>query len=90
MMFRSLSGSRADYHYLRLVVVSDFDEWKVLVVGPDVSIHGARQFSLAKAQEHALTIAKTFINDRRHEDLPVLPEVEWTDTGASDWLKWQA
>ncbi len=89
-MFRALTGFRADYHYLRLLVVSDFDEWKVLVVGPDVTIHGSRQFAQAKAKDHALIIARTFIHEQQHQELPEIPEVEWKDTQSSDWLKWQA
>ena len=55
-MFRSLSGYKSNYHYLKLLVVSDFDEWKVLVEGPGVTIQGSRQFTPAKAQDHAVSI----------------------------------
>ena len=33
-MFRPLSGYKAQYHYLTLVVAGDFDEWRVLAMGP--------------------------------------------------------
>ena len=75
-MFRSLSGFRAEYFDLRLLVVSDFDEWKVLVIGPDTTIHGARQFTQGKAQDHALAIARAYIHEEKHQDLPDPPEVQ--------------
>ena len=33
-MFRSMSGFKAHYHYLTLLVISEFNEWRVLVYGP--------------------------------------------------------
>jgi hypothetical protein len=88
-VYRSLSGYKAQYHYLTLVVVSELNEWKVLEYGPGVIIHGTRQFSEAKAKEHALVVARDYIHDQKHEELPVLPEVEWSPAGHDDWLVWR-
>ena len=85
-MLRSLNGFKAKYHYLDLVVVSEFDEWRVVVHAPNVVLQGQRQFREAKAKEHALALAKQLIHEMRNEDLPVLPEVEWQPTGQQDWL----
>ncbi len=85
-MFRSISGFKAHYHSLTLVIVREFDEWKVLLYGPDTTIHGTRQFAEAKAKEHALKLARDYIHERKHEDLPLLETVEWAPTGDNDWL----
>ena len=47
-MFRSMSGFKAQYHYLTLLVISEFNDWRVLLYGPSMTIHGSRQFSEAK------------------------------------------
>jgi hypothetical protein len=53
-----------------------------------MTIHGTRQFSEAKAREHALALAQSYVHERRHEDQPVLPEVEWQAAAPEDWLVW--
>ena len=83
-----MSGVKARYHYLTIYVVSEFNEWRVLVLGPSTTIHGTRQFTDAKAKEHALTVARSYIHDQKHEDLPVLPEVTWVPTDPEEWLVW--
>jgi hypothetical protein len=55
-----------------------------------VTIHGTRQFGEAKAKQHAMEIAGKYLHEEKHEDLPALPELEWTPTGPSDWLTWRA
>jgi hypothetical protein len=85
-MLRSLSGFRAQYHYLSLVVVSEFDEWRVVVHAPDVIVQGQRQYKEAKAKEHALALAKQFVHELKQDTLPELPDVEWAPTGPQDWL----
>jgi hypothetical protein len=85
-MFRSFAGFKAHYHYLTLLAVAEFDEWKVLVYGPDVTIHGRRQFGEAKAKDHAANIAKSYVHQRKQEELPELPELQWTSTTTDDWL----
>jgi len=87
-MFRSMSGFKAQYHYLTLLVISEFNEWRVLIYGPATTIHGTHQFSEAKAKEHAMAVARAYIHDQKHEELPVLPEMTWVPTGPEDWLVW--
>jgi hypothetical protein len=87
-MFRAMSGYKAQYHDLTLVAVSAFNEWKVLVYGPGVTVHGSPQFSEAKAKEHAIAAANGYLHDRKHEEMPADATVEWTPTAADDWLNW--
>ena len=89
-MFVSRSGVKAQYHNLVLLAVSEFDEWKVLVYGPGVTIHGTRQFGEPKAKEHALAIAQHYVHEEKKQDLPVLSSVEWTPTDHDDWLLFRA
>jgi len=89
-MFRSMSGFKGQYHYLTLLLVSEFNEWRVLLYGPRGVIHGTRQFSEAKAKEHALAVAQHFVHDYKHENLPVLERTEWAPTDEDDWLIWTA
>ena len=83
-MFRTMSGFRAQYHYLTLLVISEFNEWRVLLYGPEMTIHGVRQFSEAKAKEHAMAVARAYICDRKHDALPDVAEVTWVPTAAAD------
>ena len=87
-MFRAMSGFKAQYHYLTVYVVSEFNEWRVLIYGPATTIHGTRQFSEAKAKEHAMAVARSYIHDQKHDELPVLPAMTWVPTGPEDWLVW--
>ena len=83
-----MSGFKAQYHYLTLLVISEFNEWRVLLYGPSMTIHGTRQFSEAKAKEHAIVVARSYIHDQKHEELPVLAEVTWVPATADDWVIW--
>lgn len=86
-MFRSLSGFKTQYQSLTLVAVSEFDEWKVLIYGPEVTIHGARQFGEVKAKEHALAMAQLYFSEVKQEPAAdPAPVLEWIRTGPSDWL----
>ena len=87
-MFRSMSGVKAHYRDLTLLVISEFNEWKVIVQSPHSTIHGTRQFSEAKAKEHALAVAQAYLQDRRHEDLPDAAELTWEPAAADDVLVW--
>ncbi len=89
-MLRSLGGYQAQYHYLTLLVVSEFNEWKVLAVAPGVTIHGQRQFSEAKAKDHAFALAKEYIHKFKQESLPELPEVVWQAAAPENWLVYHA
>jgi len=88
-MFRSATGFKAQYHYLTLLVASDFDEWRIVLTGPGFTIHGHRQFNEAKAKQHALAIAENYFQQEKREDLPVLPQVDWTPLQAGEWLNWR-
>lgn len=87
-MFRAMCGSRAPYHYLTLLVVPEFNEWKVLLHGSAVTIQGSRQFSEAGAKEQAVTIARQYVHEHMHEQLPILTDVEWVKATHDDWLVW--
>jgi hypothetical protein len=88
-VFTSLNGSKAQYHYLTLLVVSEFNEWRVLLRGPEVIIAGTRQFSEAKAQDHAVAVARSFVHEHNHDDLPVVAAVEWSPIAPGDWLSYR-
>jgi hypothetical protein len=87
-MFRSFTGCKAQYGDLTLVVVAEFNEWKVLVHGPAVAILGARQFDEGKARAHAAEIAETYFRERRKQEAPPAADLVWTKTDADDWLVW--
>jgi hypothetical protein len=85
-MFRCMSGYKANYHYLSLMVIAEFNEWRVVVFSPDGVVLGTRQFGEVKAKEHALIVARQFVHDYKQQDLPVLPEVQWVPTAHDDCL----
>jgi hypothetical protein len=89
LMFRTMSGYRAAYHHLTLLVVSEFEEWRVILHDGDVMIQGIRQFSEDKAKEHALAVARQFVHEYKHEDLPMLEAVNWRPTSHDEWLIWK-
>jgi hypothetical protein len=84
-----MSGSKAQYHYLTLLVISEFNEWRVLLHGPDTIIHGTRQFNEENARRHALAVAHSYIYEQRREDLPQPSEPAWTPVDDGDWLVWR-
>jgi hypothetical protein len=88
-MFRSMPGSKAQYHYLTLFVISEFNEWRVLLQGPDTVIQGTRQFTEENARRHAVDVARSYIHDQRHEDLPDPPETAWAPCAGDNWLVWR-
>ena len=88
-MFRALNGLKAPYHSLTLLVASDFDEYRVLIQGPGVLIQGTRQFSEAKAKEHARAIAADYLSTEKKENLPLL-EPEWTPLAPGEFLNWRS
>ena len=88
-MFRTMSGFKTQYHYLTLVVISEFNEWKVVLHSPTMMIQGTHQFSEAKAKEHAVAVARSYIHEHKHDELPVLEETAWIPTASDDWLIWR-
>lgn len=89
-MFRAFSGSKARYGDLTLVVVAEFNEWKVLVHGPDVAIMGARHFDEAKARAHAAMLAESYLREVRHLDISPGTDLTWVPTEHDDWLVYNA
>ena len=89
-MYRSMSGFKAQYHYLTLLVVSELNEWRVMLYGPATTIQGTHSFSEAKAKADAILIARHYIHEHKHEELPVLEQVEWIPTSHDDWLIWKS
>ena len=85
-----MSGFKTQYHYLTLLVVSEFNEWRVLVYGAEVTIHGTHQFQDVKAKEHAIAIARKYVHEHKHDDLPVLTDLVWAPTVHDDWLIWSS
>jgi len=85
-----MSGYKAQYHYLTLLVISEFNEWKVVLHSPGVMIQGKHQFSEDKAKEHAVTIARTYIREHKGDELPVLTEPDWVATAGDNWLVWRS
>ena len=89
-MFRPLSGFKAQYCGLTLVVVSEFDEWRTIVHSPDVVVQGTRQFTAVKAKDHALALAKSYLAEVKQEAPGESREPDWQPTGPQDWLVWKA
>ena len=87
-MFRPLSGFKAQYHNLTLMVVSEFDEWRVVLLSPEVVVQGQRQYNAVKAKDHALSLAKAYLAEIKHESGDG-QEPEWQSTGPQDWLVWK-
>lgn len=87
-MFRVANGFKGSYHDLDLMVAADFDEWKVLVRGPGVCIHGGRQFSEDKAKAHAVACATDYYREFKPET-PKLETVDWQPMRQGEWLNWR-
>ena len=89
-MFRTMPGFKAQYDDLTLLVVAEFNEWKVMLRGPGTIIQGTHQFSEAKAKEHALAVARSYVQDQKHQEPPPPAEEQWTPTNEGDWLIWRS
>ncbi|HOL71919.1 MAG TPA: hypothetical protein PLA43_05565 [Bryobacteraceae bacterium] len=88
-MFRALSGFKAQYHHLTLLVASDFDEWKVFLEAPGLTIQGCRQFTEEKAKKHAVEMAEHYLKEEKHEGLPLLDGIVWEPLARGEWLNWR-
>jgi hypothetical protein len=84
-MFRPLRGFKTKYHTFTLVVSADFDEWRVLAIGPNYTVQGQRQFSEARAKEHAKLAASSYIREQLKETPPEV-ELEWTALAQGEWM----
>ena len=87
-MFRPLSGFKAQYHNLTLMAVSEFDEWRVVLLSPEVVVQGQRQYNAVKAKDHAWSLAKAYLAEIKQEPGDG-QEPEWQSTGPQDWLVWK-
>jgi hypothetical protein len=54
-----------------------------------VTICGTRQFTEAKAKEHAHLLATSFVHQEKHADLPVLQELDWQPLTPGEFLNWR-
>lgn len=88
-MFRPLSGFKARVGDLNMVVVSEFDEWRVVVHSPEVILQGQRQFKDAKAKEHACLLVQNYYEEILKAPAPDLSQLDWQPTGPTDWLVWK-
>jgi len=88
-MFRSAEAYKAETHGLTLVVAADFDEWRIFLQGPDVIIHGGRQFTGNKAKEHAARMADDYIREQLGESPSEPQQLEWVRLSDRKWLNWR-
>jgi len=88
-MFRNAEGYKAAFHGFTLVVAADFDEWRILLQGPDLIIHGGRQFTGPKAKEHAIRMAESYIQEQQGASPPDPQEVKWVPLSDGSWLNWR-
>jgi hypothetical protein len=88
-MLSHYSGFKSEYGGLTVLVVAEFNEWKVLAYAPGVTIHGTRQFTEATAKAHAISMAQAFLREQRQQDIAALGDVNWEPTGDQDWLMWR-
>jgi hypothetical protein len=84
-----MSGFKSQYNDLTILVISEFNEWRVLLHGPGTVVHGSRQFTEEKAKEHAIAVAREYAQHRKHEELPGDAQWQWTPTTDDDWLVWR-
>ena len=87
-MFRAMSGFKAQYHDLTLLVICEFNDWRVLLYGPSGAIQGTHQFSEEKAKEHAVSVARAYLHDFKQEE-PDAAAFTWAPTAPNDWLVWR-
>jgi hypothetical protein len=74
---------------MTMTVALDFDQWRIIVQGPDVIIDGGRQPEKVSAKEQARRIAERYLREQKHETLPTVHEVVWTAINPNSCLKWR-
>lgn len=87
-MFQHAEAYRAQFNDLTLLVAADFDEWRIIVRGPDIIVRGGRQFTGAKAKEHAIRVAEEYLRDVKGEAAEIPPDLEWQRIDGG-WLNWR-
>ena len=80
-MFRQATGYKAQCADLAVLIGADFDEWRIILQGPGILIHGGRQLSEAKAKECARRILEEV---RRTPP----PDLEWAPLTPGEWMNW--
>ncbi len=85
-MLRQGSGFKTHRGPLTLYVASDFDEWRVVLLGSSQVIRGGRAFSEVKAKEQAVQIAEDYCREQGM-DAPV-EQLQWTPFQPGEWLNW--
>lgn len=88
-MFRKAEAYQARFNDLTLLVAADFDEWRVFLRGPDIIVHGGRQFNGAKAKEHAVRVAEDYFKEIKGEAPEIPANLAWTEVGDGGWLNWR-
>jgi len=88
-MFRTAEAYKAEFRDLTLVVAADFDEWRIFLQGPDLIIHGGRQFTGKKAKEHAIRMAEDYVQNQLGQPSSGDNAVEWAPLGEGKWLNWR-
>ena len=88
-MFRQSPGFKAQYHYMTMTIALDFDQWRIIVQGPDVIIDGGRQPEKVPAKDQARRIAERYLREEKRETLPAVREVVWSAIDPNSCLQWQ-
>jgi hypothetical protein len=88
-MFRAATGFKGQYRDFWLIVAADFDEWRVILQGPGVTIQGGRQFSEAKAKEQAVKVADSYVTEIRKEPPGADGDVDWKPLQPGEWMNWR-
>ena len=87
-MFRALTGFKAQCDDdVVMLVAADFDEYRVLLQAHGAIVQGRRQFTEAKAKEHACAMAASYLKEKCG-DKPFPASLEWAPFGSGDWLSW--
>lgn len=88
-MFRSAAGFKAQCNDLTVLVAADFDEWRILLKGPDLIVQGGRQFTEEKAKETARLMADSYFKEHSGEYLTPLQNFEWKPLDPGEWQNWR-
>lgn len=88
-MFRAAAGFKAQYHDLTVLVASDFDEWRILLRGPNIIVQGGRQFTEEKAKEAAHVMAESYVKEHDGEGVTPLGDFDWRPLEPGEWQNWR-
>ena len=88
-MFRAAAGFKAQCRDLTVLVASDFDEWRILLRGPNVIVQGGRQFTEQKAKEAARLMTESFLKEHNGESGAAPGDFEWKPLDPGEWQNWR-